>query len=96
MQIEQVLVISTAHISEEFDRFLTGNRKRRMELAIEKMDFGWNIAVLEETVPEAFDNADFQQQYETLQSLGRRKWVDRIRLDGDAPVIDGLPQYEWA
>jgi len=95
MQIEQVLVISTAHISEGFNRFLTVNRNRRMRLGIEKMDFGWLVVVQEETDPEAFQDTDFQQQYETLQSLGRKRGVDRVRLDRDADIDETTPVFDW-
>jgi len=95
MQVEQVLVISTAHISQEFDRLLTASRKRRMELGIEKMDFGWLFFIQEESNPEAFVDPAFQAQYETLQALGRKHGVDRVRLDKDADIDDTLPVFDW-
>lgn len=94
MHIDQVLVISTAHISPEFDSYLTDTR-RGAQVGILGLDLGWLIRVNEESTGDEFRNAEFQEQYEAILKVGRQLGVDFVRLDPDADEHPDLKDFNW-
>lgn len=84
--IEPMLVLSTAHITQETcNTFLPTYSGP----AWEKGEYGWFIYVpedLDETLP--VDLA-------ACMALARTKSAFWIMLDRDEPEVDGLPVFDW-
>lgn len=85
MQTEQMLVLSTAHLtSDTCAQYLP-----TFLYAFEKADYGWFVYVpecLEEDTPDSLaDCLDFAHD-------NKFTWV---MFDRDAPVTEGLAVYDW-
>jgi len=98
--IVPILEISTAHISHETNDWIS-RAVEFSDLGIDytrliiypKATYGWLVLVPQDDLEETLEGVP-----EDLQNLMRfavergAKW---IMLDGDAPVVDGLPTFEW-
>lgn len=95
---EKVLVMSTAHITEETDRQLAVAAVEGSALIVRDADPGWVIycdeakdkRLLADVRSEGFD-PQLIELWRYAHSIG----CSYLRLDPDAPVHEGFPTYEW-
>ena len=91
LEIERILVLSTAHITKETSELL--EKEAHSDLAnyvVHGYEYGWFVLVykLQEVTRKIPDLGLCLK----LAKDNQCKWV---RLDRDGPIIDNLPQYSW-
>jgi hypothetical protein len=89
MEIERMLVLSTAHLTELTCNTLLPTWEGP---AYEKVAYGWfvyvNLEFLTNDMPE-----DLKQCTQYAQNPGVS--CDWIMFDRDGPTVDELPTYDW-
>lgn len=92
LQIDRMLVLSTAHISSETNEQLQNNQEEQFPLVVyEKGDYGYLILVPEHDEDLHGVPDDLKRVLE-FAALHECEWV---MLDCDANVITELPTFEW-
>lgn len=93
MEIARMWTLSTAHITEKTDRWLTKQVKEPTEgLCVYKKTGGYFIYV-----PDDFDYEEMNlpEDIETIIAFAIGCEVDWISLDSDGPIENGFKTYEW-
>jgi len=98
LEIEQTLVLSTSHITEEDSRLLNPDVGF---LAVIEHDqgYGWFVRVPDadgfEELPNQLEAAGFSTCLSHLLSVAQSHNCAWIQLDADGPCYASLPQYHW-
>lgn len=93
MEITRCLTISTAHITKETERVLSGNSYTN-ELCLsvyDKADYGWWICIDDDDIDPDTIPADLLACIR-LAHANKCEW---LCLDCDGEVLDVLPTYDW-
>ena len=93
MEIARMWTLSTAHITEKTDRWLTKQVKEPTEgLCVYKKTGGYFIYA-----PDDFDYEEMNlpEDIETIIAFAIGCEVDWICLDSDGPIDNGFKTYEW-
>ena len=93
MEIARMWTLSTAHITEKTDRWLTKQVKEPTEgLCVYKKTGGYFIYV-----PDDFDYEEMNlpEDIETIIAFAIGCEIDWICLDSDGPIDNEFKTYEW-
>ena len=85
-EIAKMLVLSTAHLSEDDCNIWLHERSG----AYQKGDYGWFVHVPDPQLKGVYEAS--------LYECMRHAWAnccDWIMFDRDGPIIEGLPTYDW-
>ena len=86
LEISKMLTISTAHITEETDKLL---RDGEVDVCCFSLDdFGWLILSFG-------PDKDIPEDLQACLTFANRHGCDWLRMDCDAPVVEGLVVYDW-
>lgn len=90
VEIQKVLVLSTAHVSYETSRKLDAGE---VSLPVARWEYGWFVWVDEAAGDDSLQNvpADLEATLAFAKHLGC-EWV---RFDADGHEIEELPRFEW-
>ena len=89
-EIAATLVLSTAHMSSA-----TANEwmDQCPWACFEKGDYGWFMYVCDDAgITEA---TDIPLEIRSALHVARKLCCEWIMWDGDGPILDELPQYDW-
>jgi len=93
--VSKMLEASTVHITEELDQNLHRRILTRRALGVQLLDRGWLFTVRENDGDYGEVSLVVWNIVKPLIHKAREEGASFILLDGDAPVLEGLPQYEW-
>ena len=96
LETERAFVLSTAHITEDANKYLLGNgwwRGRKPTLIFDSYKYGWRIYVGELDGPIC--SAGPHVSLHACMELARKNGCMWLKLDRDGPIVDSLPKYEW-
>jgi hypothetical protein len=88
LEIDKILTLSTAHISEETNRILTEDPDRFV-FSVRANEYGYFLstaAVGQQTNPE-----DIQ----AIMAFAVSHGCSYVNLDRDGSVVPGLKEYDW-
>lgn len=90
--IEQMLVLSTAHLTEHTCNTVLPDLAKTSPVWA-KGCYGWFVYVTEE--PLGPENADYPTDLEACFHFAETQHVQWIMFDRDAPKIVNLPVFKW-
>lgn len=102
-EIDQMITISTCHISQETAQILEDSSEERTSLCLPatytKGKYGFLIYVGEDFTGDRIKDSDAcndvpDDLYECMK-LARKQGCVWLCLDRDAMVVDNLPSYDW-
>jgi hypothetical protein len=91
MNIEKMLVLSTAHITEKTKDWL--EQLPEAFIVYPKEEYGFFIPLWEGILKEK--KGEIPNELHNIMVYAKKKDCDWIMLDRDAFIIDDLPLYEW-
>lgn len=93
LEIEQTLVLSTAHLRESIATG-DGDEPRMDSVASYTGEYGWLVwAGMDPDDGE--DGHDAMQELRNLLNFAMLNGCKYVRFDRDADTIEGFPTYEW-
>jgi hypothetical protein len=87
LEICRMLTLSTAHITEITDRYISQNL-----IASFASEFGYIIYTSGESLNYA---QGYPEELKALLQFARDNGCDYLNLDRDGPVIPQFPAYKW-
>lgn len=91
LEITKNLVVSTAHIKWEDNELLSC--ESQPHLIVKHYPEGFFINVVGELDPSAC--LYYSEAFKNLLTLAKENGCTYLQLDGDGPLIEGLPTFEW-
>lgn len=92
VEVQRVLVISTAHMTAEDSDMLRHGEHPLVTHSYEEGDFVI-LNELEEKMSEI--RTIFSKEFENLVVLAQKNSCEILRLDRDGPVYSQLPTFDW-
>lgn len=86
-EIQQMLVLSTAHVTEETATML--DRAEANFVRYGKAEYGWFIPILDDPQP------DMPADLQACVAYAKTHGCTWIMFDCDALTVDDLPTYDW-
>ncbi len=97
MEIETMLVLSTAHLTQDTCGIYLSNIALGLErgsiVVFDKRDVGFFVYVPAD--PEATEGPDVPLELRSACHVARREGCRWIMYDKDGPELDELPVYSW-
>lgn len=91
MDIEKVVVLSTAHVSEDTATKLDNNR---LKITVINMKYGWFIPVDEYNLTQS-KNDGFPTELHNLMHMAKDMDCQWLHLDSAGNTVSWLPTYDW-
>jgi len=88
--IRKMLELSTAHISPEANQWLSEDEHGEL-IVYDKHIYGYWILVPE----TGTELTDVPKEVRDIIQIAVNEGCSWIMLDGDAPIVDGLPTFDW-
>lgn len=94
-EIHKMLVMSTAHVSEETAKLIDEayDRKHAWAPAFARAE-GWLFYVGDEN-PVVKHGLDYPEEFAALFSFAMEQGCTWLMLDRDGDTVDNLPTFEW-
>lgn len=93
--ISKILEASTVHMPEGLDRELHRSENLCRILGAQPLDVGWLFFVRESDSDYDEVPSDKWNVTKPLIEMARSEGAAFILLDPAAPIVDGLPEYDW-
>lgn len=98
LEIQNYLVVSTAHITlTDMRRLSSGDTKRDSMLILNSFDYGENIYTGDYKKPawKIAEAEGFGSGLQNMLKLALDNGCRYLKLDRDGPVVEGYKIYDW-
>jgi len=98
LEIQHILVVSTAHISQEESEQLNAILESTISYSIYGMNYGWLIYVPRLDMwseLEVYTTFVDMSNILTLLRFAAEQHCEWLRLDSDGPELKGFPIFDW-
>lgn len=101
-EIQEVLVVSTKHITEKDNNLLKIDTiSNECDLIIDSFPYGYYIYIPDNSIENTDKFIDsvgtdkYSKSFKNLLRIAKEKGFDYIKLDADGKVYDHLETFKW-